>query len=177
MHESSMNRMRDFMGEHLPYDPKNVQTKTVLDVGSMDVCGTYRPLFPAPRFRYTGLDLEPGKNVDIVAAHPNTWELRGKVPGGGPLDYQFDVIISGQCLEHVYDTRAWMVEVREHLKPGGICCIIAPWKWDEHQCPKDYWRIMPDGMRYLLEGIGGLGIQKVWKQENDTIGIATKRED
>jgi len=176
MHQSSMDRMREFVnGPLLPpwLDGRDENFPlTVLDVGSIDVCGTYRALFPEPMYKYTGLDLEPGKNVDIVADHPYYWGVRGKM--GDINTYQFDVIISGQCLEHVYDTHKWIREVYEHLKPGGICCIIAPWQWEEHKFPVDCWRILPDGMRFLLGEIGGLKIEKVWKQENDTIGVATK---
>jgi SAM-dependent methyltransferase len=165
MHNSSMDRMREFV-ETIPENKEN--PLTVLDVGSMDVCGTYRELFPAPRFKYTGLDLEAGKNVDVVATSAYDWLTDPET---------FDIVISGQCLEHVLNTHSWMQEVSFHLKPGGICCIIAPWQWDEHKFPVDCWRILPDGMRFLLADIGNLNINKVWKQENDCIGIATKPDE
>jgi len=163
MHASSMNRMAGFVEHYL--DPeKRLQ---ILDVGSMDVCGTYRGLFQKPKWTYTGLDLEAGKNVDAVADHMYMWGL--------PLNY--DVIVSGQCLEHVQDTHRWIKEVSRYLMPEGICCIIAPWQWEEHKFPVDCWRILPDGMRFLLEDVGRLKIVTVMKKENDCIGIAIKSEE
>lgn len=62
MHESSLLRMKWFTETYLE---KNKSYK-VLDVGSYGVNGTYRHLFPRERFQYSGLDISPGPNVDIV---------------------------------------------------------------------------------------------------------------
>jgi len=39
---------------------------TIMDLGSMNVNGTYRPFFDIAPWQYTGLDIEQGDNVDIV---------------------------------------------------------------------------------------------------------------
>ena len=45
----------------------------VLDVGSFDVNGTYKPLFEENKYEYFGLDMESGANVDIVLKNPYNW--------------------------------------------------------------------------------------------------------
>ena len=162
MHESSMERMREFVNEYLDSN-KHLR---ILDVGSYDVNGSYKHLFANKNWQYFGLDIEAGPNVDIVAKELYYWGLK----------HQFDVIISGQCLEHVADTKRWILEIRKNLKPGGIVCIIAPWNWEEHRHPVDCWRILPDGMRFLLEDVCDFEIIKISKKENDCVGIARKRK-
>ena len=43
---------------------------SVVDIGSYDVNGSYRPLFAQPGWRYTGVDLEAGPGVDVVLSSP-----------------------------------------------------------------------------------------------------------
>ena len=47
-----------------------VRPYQVLDVGSLDVNGTYRPLIEGRGWSYCGLDIRRGPNVDVVAADP-----------------------------------------------------------------------------------------------------------
>jgi SAM-dependent methyltransferase len=112
----------------------------VLDVGSYDVNGTYKPMF-GTGYKYEGLDIMEGPNVDIVATDPYKWPIE---------DNTYDVIISGSCLEHVEAPWLWIDEVYRVCKPGGLCVIQAPWKHGIHRHPVDCWRILPDAMIYLL---------------------------
>ena len=93
MHQSSYDEMRDVLKRHL--GGRELDALTVLDVGSRSVEDAfgkiYRDHMP-PAWTYRGADVEPGKNVDIVAKGPYRIQDRGET---------FDVVISGQCLEHV----------------------------------------------------------------------------
>ncbi|MEA4840140.1 MAG: methyltransferase domain-containing protein [Bacteroidales bacterium] len=113
----------------------------ILDVGSYDVNGSYKSLFQNPNWSYCGLDIVEGPNVDIVS--------KGLYDFG--IDKQFDVVISGNCLEHVEAPWKWIQEVHKVVKKGGLVCIITPFSVPEHRYPIDCWRILPDGYRYLLE--------------------------
>jgi hypothetical protein len=69
----------------------------VLEVGSKFVNGSVRPLierFCKPR-EYIGVDIEPGKYVDVV------------LPAERLVDYfgpeSFDVVVSTEVVEHVLD--------------------------------------------------------------------------
>jgi hypothetical protein len=134
MNEMSKNIERYL--SHLPYGA------TVLDVGSMDVNGSYRGLFE-PYFNYVGADIAPGKSVNIVMPSEYSTGLPGR---------SVDVVVSGQCLEHVRDPFALTEEMFRVAKDTVM--ITAPWKWVIHRHPLDCWRILPDGMRALIERYG-----------------------
>lgn len=137
MHKESFEIMRHFVDTYLD---KN-QVLNVLDVGSFDVNGSYRTLFDNPKWRYSGLDIANGPNVDYVS--------KGLYDFG--VNEQFDVVISGNCLEHVEAPWRWIQEIQKVTKQGGLVCIVTPFTIDEHKYPVDCWRILPDGYRSLLE--------------------------
>ncbi len=139
MHPSSMTHMKAFRDKYL----RGLEGLTVIDVGSLDINGSYRDLFSA--HEYTGLDVVKGKNVDMVLKAPCKWdEVR---------DGSVDVVISGQAFEHIkYDNKV-MAEVARSLKPGGHCCIIAPSAGPLYEV-LDYRRYQATDMRNLAEGAG-----------------------
>lgn len=118
---------------------------SVLDVGSLDVNGNHRKMIEDRGWSYTGLDLVPGKNVDVVAYGPYDFDL-----GDRPEDL-FDIVISGSTMEHVQAIWRWVPELVSCLKPGGLLAIVTHWSFPEHRYPLDCWRIMPDGMEYLFD--------------------------
>lgn len=126
---------------------QDLSGRSVLDVGSLDVNGTYRPLVEERGGIYTGLDLEPGPNVDIVSLDPYQYPI----PDG-----TYDVVISGSTMEHVQAIWLWIPELVRVLRPGGMLAIVTHWQFQEHRYPVDCWRIMPDGMRYLFDLTGQL---------------------
>ena len=137
MHKESYDIMERFVDKYLD---KN-ECLEILDVGSYDVNGTYKPLFQCPKWNYYGLDMVNGPNVDYVSKSDYDFGV----------DKQFDVIVSGNCLEHVEAPWKWTKEVEKVTKKGGIICIITPFSIGEHRHPVDCWRILPDAYRYLLE--------------------------
>lgn len=139
MHQSSYDKMQAFRQSYLA--GREGELLRILDLGSQDVNGCYRPLFAEPRWEYRGLDMEPGANVDVVLRTPYAWrELASN---------SIDVLISGQAFEHIRYFWISMLEVARVLKPGGLCCILAPSSGPEHRYPVDCWRFYPDGMHSL----------------------------
>lgn len=65
-------------------------TYRVLDLGGADINGTGRDLLP--KAHWTGLDIEPGLRVDIVA-DATTWQ-----PAAGE---SWDIVVCTELLEHV----------------------------------------------------------------------------
>ena len=88
MHESSYRHMGDLVARHLA----DCQRLSVLDLGSQDVNGSYRPLFDRAGWTYRGVDLAPGRNVDLVLSSPYVFPLASATA---------DLVISGQAFEHV----------------------------------------------------------------------------
>jgi SAM-dependent methyltransferase len=121
--------------------PDSSGSYTVLDVGSRIVTGqklNYKPLFPAPVFTYLGMDIEAGDNVDVVVALPYDWkEFRAN---------SFDVVVTGQVLEHVPYFWDVFQEMERVLKPGGAVIVIVPSKGAVHRHPVDCYRFHPDGL-------------------------------
>ena len=69
-------------------------------------------------------------------------------------DGSFDVVISGQVIEHVRKPWRWMNEIARVLKKGGCAIIVCPVSWEYHPVPVDCWRIYPEGMRALFDDAG-----------------------
>jgi SAM-dependent methyltransferase len=85
----------------------------VLEVGSKFVNGSVRPLikrFCKPK-EYIGVDIEPGKYVDIVLPAEKIVEYFGVE--------SFDVVISAETLEHIFDWRLVINNMKYVLKPNG----------------------------------------------------------
>lgn len=79
----------------------------VLDIGSADINGSVRHLFK--KSKYIGVDIWPGKNVDIVMnAHD--------------LNLKAKTVISCECLEHCVD---WKEVVQNCLRLASRCVIIT----------------------------------------------------
>ena len=141
MHKSSILRMQWFASEYL----KNKSMKKVLDVGSLDINGSYRSIFD-DNFEYTGLDLVIGKNVDICVKNPYHWNMIES-------NY-YDVVISGQALEHSAFFWVLFAEIIRVTKKNGIICIIVPRGFHKHRYPIDCWRFLEDGMTSLANYYG-----------------------
>ena len=138
MHTSSYEKIAAFVTTYL--DDFRGEPLTILDVGSQMVADqllTYRTLFDAPTWTYTGLDVEAGINVDIVPADHYRWdEVEPE---------SFDLIVSGQTFEHIPYFWATAFEIARALRPGGLAVITAPGRGPQHRYPVDCWRFHDDG--------------------------------
>lgn len=88
--------------------PEFFQSRLVLDVGSLDLNGNNQYLFD--ECGYIGIDLLPGKNVDIAC---KGHELQ--LPNA-----TFDTIISTECFEHDPFYEQTILNINRMLKPGGV---------------------------------------------------------
>jgi SAM-dependent methyltransferase len=120
---------------------------SLLDVGSYNVNGTFRPLVEGQGWQYTGLDQTAGPNVDVVADDPFKFPFPA---------HTFDVVISGSTMEHVTAIWKWIPELVRVLKPGGFLAIHTHWQFPEHRYPVDCWRVLPDGMKFIFDETGQL---------------------
>lgn len=153
MHTSSMKFMNYFIDNYLS------KGLTILDVGSKIVDGesrSYRKLFE-PNFVYTGMDLDTGDNVDLV--------------GFESVVTVYDVVISGQVMEHVNRPWEWLKNLVKYY--NKYICIIAPHTWKEHRHSIDTYRYFPDGMKDLF-GYAGIKTEEILRNETDTMGIGSK---
>ena len=174
MHKSSFQQMARLVQNHLPS-----QGGKVLDIGSLGVNGTYKEIFsPLDNWDYTGLDVEAGPNVDIVAENPYDWDIENN---------QFELIVSGQAFEHIEFFWVTFLEMARVLKPGGMVFLIAPSRGGQHRYPVDCWRYYPDGYSALAKwgGMELIEVNNPWKPDSeideksfydwgDTVGVFRK---
>lgn len=129
---------------------------TILDVGSASIEGalSYKDVFTSPSWRYIGLDMSPGPNVDLVPSHPYHWyEIE---------DGTIDVVVSGQAFEHIEWPWLTIREIARVLRVNGIAAITAPSSGSVHRFPKDCWRFYPDGLPALAAYGGLLVVETHW---------------
>lgn len=162
MHQSSYELMRSLL-----YEYQDVIHGAVLDCGSMIADSgmqvSYRDHVEKLGMEYVGLDMAPGPNVDVVANLEQDWFL------GEP----FDLVISGQMLEHVTMPILAAQQMKRAVKVGGHIILIAPWQYGLHRHPIDCWRIFPDAMEFLLEGFEDV---KTGMRHNDCWGVGRRPE-
>jgi len=103
MHQDS----KDFMESVRLRFPSYFKGVRVLDCGSYDVNGNNKYLFED--CDYVGLDLAPGKNVDVVS----------KISDYRP-DLKFHTVISTNCFEHDAEWRDSIPHAASLLEPKGL---------------------------------------------------------
>jgi len=112
----------DWVAAHVPAPPPPSATSpdttvpattAVLEIGSLDINGSVRPLFPHAT-HYHGLDLVAGAGVDEVA-DASTW-----VP---PRTY--DVVVSAEVLEHAPPWREILTMMWTATAPGGTLLMTC----------------------------------------------------
>lgn len=140
MHKQALNNTKDFINKYL----KHLFNKPakVLDVGSLNMNGSVKPLFTKMKWKYTGVDIKGGHGVDVVLSDPYKYPFK---------DNTFDVVVSTSCFEH--NEMFWLSfrEMVRVTKGGGFMYISAPYKDGIHRTPVDCWRFLPDGYKALTK--------------------------
>jgi hypothetical protein len=157
MHPNSIKIMEKFCRQYLDIDTS--KKYYVVDIGSQKIRDheTYRDMFVGRGHSYTGVDIAVGENVDIV--------------GLENIKNEYDILISGQVMEHVKHPWDWLKSLKPFYKKYIV--IIAPNTHTLHRYPIDTYRYFPDGMMDLFE-YAGIPILEVYKDHNDTVGIGSK---
>lgn len=142
MHESAYEKACLIREAYLaPYEQTVL---TVLDIGSAVVADGHRSNREAmanPNWRYVGLDIEPGPNVDVAVAEPYDWRE--------VADASVDVVTCSQVFEHTEFFWLTILEIGRVLKPNGVAFIVAPGAGPLHRYPLDCWRFYDDGLPAL----------------------------
>lgn len=154
MHITAYQSCKKFVEKYAP-------TGRVLDVGSMDVNGTLKPIFP--HMVYIGLDIAQGDNVDVIYDGK-------KFPFA---DKSFDCVVSSSCLEH--DPAFWRTFAEMVRVCRGFIYLNVPSAQSYHPYPVDCWRFLADAMPALADSVPGVELLETYidavKPWGDNVGI------
>lgn len=155
MHESVMHWCRDRIAS---MERRWQMPMAVLDVGSLDVNGSTRPLVEHLASEYVGIDIREGPGVDIVM-DADDLSLR--------FGERFDLVLCTEMLEHARTPIGTLEQIAHVLVPGGTLLLTArgvatdrcadvgrPHAFGEHGEPHDYWRFMPQSFAMMFELVG-----------------------
>ncbi|MCS7292010.1 MAG: methyltransferase domain-containing protein [Gloeomargarita sp. SKYBB_i_bin120] len=113
----------------------------VLEIGGVAKDWEFYPFDRQQMTVYCCMNLTAGAGVDVVAdAHD---------PQATTANF-WDVVLIFNVLEHCYDPARVIANIHTWLKPGGWCLALVPTAQRLHDRPADYWRLLPDGLRYLF---------------------------
>lgn len=142
MHEAAYRWVAEQVARHGPWD-------NAVEIGSRDVNGSVRSLFGGAR--YTGVDIEQGPGVDVVA-DGSIWQPAEPV----------DCVVCCEVLEHHRDPETVVMNMVKMLRPGGCLIVTAagPGRpphsaYDGGQLRADehYTNIDPDDLGLWLDGL------------------------
>ncbi len=143
MHPDSMRLMAEMKRKHFNHIGAD---HAVCDDGGLhnspDKC--YRKLFPAGT-KYAVFDIVQHPSVDCVKPDPFT------IPA--PKE-SFDLVLSGQMLEHCQNPFRAVAEMKRVLKVGCYLAIIVPSTGRRHDA-QDGWRFMDDAFKFIAAEVGG----------------------
>jgi SAM-dependent methyltransferase len=123
------------------------KTLSILDYGAG--FSPYRSLFRHCEY----------KRADIAATQfrRNEERLDYFIEADGTIPEEsgsFDVVLTTQVAEHVYDADSYFAECLRLLKPGGELWLTTHGLYEEHDCPHDFRRWMSEGLKRDLEKAG-----------------------
>lgn len=121
-----------------------------LEVGSRARSGVTRRGLVPEGWDYTGLDIVPGENVDLVGdAHV----MSGLLPRGG-----FQAAMSLSVFEHLAMPWKVAVELAKVMAPGGVVYIQTHQAFPLHDEPWDFWRVSNEAWPALFNRHTGFEI-------------------
>jgi SAM-dependent methyltransferase len=125
---------------------EDFHNKAVIEVGAKDVNASVRPTvtnFGKPS-SYIGVDISNGKGVDMIVPAEKLVEKFG--------ENTFDVVISTEMLEHVFDWKIVIDNLKRILKEGGTMIITTrSYGSIYHGYPFDFWRYQPEDIKHIFE--------------------------
>ena len=147
MNGPCMQFCQNYLLEH------EITGKTVLDVGSYNINGSFRALIePHNPESYHGVDMEMGPGVDEICNAVDLIDRFGKE--------SFDIVVSAEMLEHADDWKTVIHNIKTVCKPCGTILLTTRSKgfiW--HGCPLDFSRFEAPDMLHIFSDCTLLGLQ------------------
>jgi SAM-dependent methyltransferase len=129
-----------------------ITNNKVLEIGPSGNPSTYKKIVNNNSIEWHTLDFV---NTTFIGFATNELTYQITDPYNFPIEtHTYDIVISGQVVEHVNKPWRWIKELSRVTKRGGTILMISPISWPYHEAPIDCWRIFPDGIRALSEEAG-----------------------
>lgn len=141
------------MGDIVQYDwlrrHRHLAQEPILEIGSKHyeahTSVRYRDAFPGAD--YTGCDMLPGVNVDLVIDFTLPFaEINALLQ-----ERRFRTVICCSVMEHVEDIYAFSRNLTDIIELGGVLFMSVPFVWRFHGYPSDYWRFTPRAIKFLYK--------------------------
>ena len=117
----------------------------VLEIGPDGFPSTYRKIVGDDSLTWETMDIYSSDELTYTATDEYTF----------PIDTgEFDIVLSGQVIEHVRKVWVWTREVARVCKQDGFVITISPVSWPYHMAPIDCWRMYPEAMEALYDDAG-----------------------
>lgn len=165
MHQSSRENMRQCFARYAKLIPTTGAQPTVLEVASANVNGSYRDDVMRFGFDYIAAGTDAQAEPDILLKDPY------RIPVG---EKTFDIIISGQMLEHCAFFWDSFKEMARIVRDEGFIFLIAPSAGSKQRYPVDYYRFFPDAYQALADHAGILLVDIFHDQRGpwkDLVGV------
>lgn len=125
---------------------------SVLEIGSrkVQIPREFQWVAFMPDCHYTGIDVHPGENVDVVGdAHQLHKYFRPA---------SFDVVVSLAVFEHI--AMPWVVaeQIAKVLKVGGYVAIETHFSFSEHELPWHFFQFNNRGLEILFNSLLGFEV-------------------
>ncbi|MES2779036.1 MAG: methyltransferase domain-containing protein [Bacteroidota bacterium] len=123
-----------------PYFKNNIK---VLEIGPAGIPSAYSKVVNNPTIQWDTLDL---KSTKYISSSIDKLTYTTDNPYIFPIESNsYDIVISGNVIEHVQNIWAWTNELKRIVKVNGHIFTINPVSWEYHEAPIDCWRIYPAG--------------------------------
>ena len=145
---------------------EEIQGRKVIEVGSLDVNGSLRPILESfkPK-QYVGVDIIKGRSVDILC---NAEDLLDKFEKNS-----FDILISTELLEHVGNWKKVISNFKNVVKSGGVILVTTRSRgFLYHGFPYDFWRYEIEDMKSIFSDCI---IQKLEKDSQKGVFIKVRK--
>jgi SAM-dependent methyltransferase len=148
MHDNSIRLFLKYAREYFTLNLR------VLEIGPDRHPSTFRSVIARESLAWDTIDIAAAPDLTYVALGDHSFPIEAGA---------YDIVVSGQVIEHVRRPWLWLQEVARVTKPGGLVIMICPVSWQYHEAPVDCWRIYPEGMRALYEDAGLETVLSVWE--------------
>ena len=114
----------------------------ILEIGPNDFPTTYQKIIGKGSIKWDTIDISANDKLTYKAVSEYEFPIE---------DDYYDIVLSGQVIEHVRKIWVWAKELSRVCKKGGLVITVNPVSHPYHKIPYDCWRIYPEGMKALYE--------------------------